>query len=55
MYEVADRFYVHLIPQAKELVERASKDGRAKEAKAVGEVIAAILARPEHQWFVSKP
>ncbi|MEK7475656.1 MAG: multiheme c-type cytochrome [Candidatus Coatesbacteria bacterium] len=41
MYEVADRFYVHLIPEARELAK-----GNAK----VNAVIDAILARPEHAW-----
>ncbi|MHC5022187.1 MAG: multiheme c-type cytochrome, partial [Planctomycetota bacterium] len=37
MYEVAERFYMELIPQAREVVEHAKHD--------------AILARPEHAWF----
>ncbi len=51
MYEVAERFYVELIPQARELAVHA-KDNGDKDAH--DEVIAAIdeiLARPEHQWF----
>jgi len=51
MYEVAERFYIELIPQAREIAEHAEKAGRAGAADAVNEVIEAILARPEHKWF----
>ncbi len=51
MYEVAERFYMELIPQAREKIEHAIKEGHAEQAKAVNDVIEAILARPEHEWF----
>ncbi|MGQ4807580.1 hypothetical protein NKDENANG_00934 [Candidatus Entotheonellaceae bacterium PAL068K] len=51
MYEVADRFYMKLIPQARELTAEASRQGRTAAAEAVKQVVDAILARPEHQWF----
>ncbi len=51
MYEVADRFYMALIPQARELTAEAIADGHADRGQAVNQVIEAILARPEHQWF----
>ncbi len=51
MYEVAERFYMELIPQARELVHEAELDGKADNAAAVTKVIEDILARPEHQWF----
>ena len=47
MYEVAERFYMELIPQARELAEH----GHAAGAEAVETLIAEILARPEHEWF----
>lgn len=50
MFEVAQRFYQGLIPQARELLRDAAQSGKAKEALAVNEVIDAILARPEHAW-----
>ena len=50
MYEVAERFYMGLIPQAREIVEHAREDGRAEQADAVSAVIEEILARPEHEW-----
>jgi hypothetical protein len=51
MYEVAERFYMQLIPQAREIVEHARQKGKTAEADAVGTVISQILARPEHAWF----
>lgn len=50
MYEVAERFYQGLIPEARELVDHARKDGKAAQARAVLRVIEEILARPEHKW-----
>ncbi len=50
MYEVAERFYMELVPQAREIVEHAREEGKAAEAQAVEDVIEEILARPEHVW-----
>ncbi len=46
MYEVADRFYMQLIPQARELADHAPPAAAA----AVRAVIDGIIARPEHAW-----
>ncbi len=51
MYEVAERFYMELIPQAREMAEHGKTSGNAKGAQAVLTVIDEILARPEHAWF----
>jgi hypothetical protein len=51
MYEVAERFYMQLIPQARELAEHARGEGNETAAGEVLTVINEILARPEHQWF----
>lgn len=51
MYEVAERFYQQLIPQAREIAEHAEQEGKASEAEAVRRTIDEILARPEHQWY----
>ena len=51
MAEVADRFYMHFIPQARELAAHAEKEGNLEAAKAVNQIIDETLARPEHQWF----
>jgi len=55
MYEVAERFYQQLIPQAREIARHAEESGKSAEADAVRKVIDEILARPEHQWFEEPP
>jgi hypothetical protein len=55
MYEVAERFYEELIPEARELAAEAAAHGKKAEADAVNAVIDAILARPEHAWAQSEP
>lgn len=50
-FEVAERFYQELIPQARELADRAEQVGNAAAADAVRRKISEILARPEHDWF----
>jgi hypothetical protein len=49
-FEVADRFYKELIPQARELAKHARESGKGDAAKAVDGVVDATLARPEHKW-----
>lgn len=51
MFEVAERFYIHLIPQARELAHKAEEEGNVEGAKAVLKAIDDILERPEHEWF----
>ncbi len=51
MYEVAERFYMQLIPQAREAAERGREAGLAEAADRADAVIDGILARPEHAWF----
>jgi hypothetical protein len=51
MYEVAERFYQELIPEARELAQHAQEEGQTEAAAAVRETIDAVLARPEHKWF----
>jgi hypothetical protein len=51
MYEVAERFYMELIPQAREIIQHAREAGRGGAARAVERVVQGILARPEHVWF----
>ena len=55
MFEVAERFYMQLIPQAREIARHAEADGKADAAKAVKAVIDEILARPEHVWSATRP
>lgn len=51
MFEVAERFYMHLIPEARELCDHAEQKGQSAEAASVRQVIDEILARPEHLWY----
>ena len=51
MYEVAERFYQELIPQARELAEHAAESGNEEASEQVEQVIDEILQRPEHEWF----
>jgi hypothetical protein len=51
MFEVADRFYMKLIPQALEICAHARENGQAAAADAVSAVIDGIMERPEHQWL----
>jgi hypothetical protein len=53
-YEVAERFYTELIPEARELAEHAAEHGKKAEAKQVEDLIMSILNRPEHMWFLGK-
>ena len=51
MFEVAERFYMELIPQAREMADHAAHEGKRRQARAVHATINEILARPEHAWF----
>ena len=51
MYEVADRFYMSLIPQAREVIHLALSSGKKDQAGAAQKALDGILARPEHKWF----
>ena len=53
MFEVAERFYMKLIPQAREITKHAAESGKNDQAEAVNAVIDEILSRPEHQWLES--
>jgi hypothetical protein len=51
MYEVAERFYMQLIPQAREIADEARTHGKPAEADKVEALVGELLARPEHAWF----
>ena len=50
-YEVAERFYQEMIPQARELADHAEEAGNTEAAEVVRNAINEILSRPEHEWF----
>ena len=47
MFEVAERFYVELVPQTRELAAHTGGAG----GQAINQVLNEILSRPEHAWF----
>ncbi|CZF83030.1 Hydroxylamine oxidoreductase precursor [Grimontia celer] len=51
LYEVAERFYIELVPQFLEVVEKAAHNGNQEGAERARAVLADILARSEHAWF----
>jgi len=51
MFEVAERFYMELVPEVRELTRAGRARGNAAGAAAVDRVLDDILARPEHRWF----
>jgi hypothetical protein len=53
-FEVAERFYEKFLPEVAEVTEHAVKAGKPSEAKAVNDLVKAILARPEHAWKSAK-
>ncbi|HET7827141.1 MAG TPA: multiheme c-type cytochrome [Anaeromyxobacter sp.] len=54
MYEVAERFYHALVPEARELAAKAAAAGKKAQADAVNAVIDGILSRPEHAWYLQE-
>jgi hydroxylamine dehydrogenase len=51
MFEVAERFYVEMVPQYLEVVEKAEHAGNKEGAERARKVLDEILSRPEHAWF----
>jgi hypothetical protein len=54
MYEVAERFYHGVIPEARAITQAAAASGKKAQADAVNAVIDGILRRPEHAWFLKE-
>jgi hypothetical protein len=53
-YEVGHRFYMELIPQAKELAHKAELAGNKSSAEKVTKKLDEILNMPDHRWFIGK-
>ena len=51
MYEVAERFYMEMVPQIREIIDHARKEGQGEAASQVERLLDEVLARPEHAWF----
>jgi hypothetical protein len=54
MYEVAERFYMSVIPEAREIARQAAEAGKKEQADRANATIDALLARPEHAWFLEE-
>ncbi len=55
MYEVAHRFYMEWVPNIKEIIEKAEKAGKHKEAKVIKNYLDnEIMTLDGHEWFVGK-
>ena len=54
LFEVAERFYMELIPQYNEYIEKAEKAHNEKAAKALKKVLNDVLESEDHRWFVGK-
>jgi len=51
MYEVAHRFYIELVPEVREAIEKARHDGNQAGADAVQALLDEILSSELHRWF----
>ncbi|WP_028864052.1 multiheme c-type cytochrome [Psychromonas aquimarina] len=54
MYEVAERFYMELIPEFEEILHKAEVAGKKEQAEAGRKMLEEVLSRPEHAWFTGK-
>ncbi len=54
MYEVAHRFYMEMVPNIRELIEKAEKTGNHEGAKKVQALLDEVLNSPDHRWFIGK-
>lgn len=53
-FEVADRFYMEMVPEVKELIELAREDGKSEQADKVESLLDEILNSEMHKWFIGK-
>ncbi len=54
MYEVAHRFYIEMVPEIREIIERGEKNGNHEGAKKLNALLDEILNSPNHRWFLGK-
>ncbi len=53
-FDLAENFYTKMVPEIKELIEKAKRNGNAKGAHAVELVLNETLNSEMHQWFLGK-
>ncbi|MGZ8320916.1 MAG: multiheme c-type cytochrome, partial [Telluria sp.] len=52
MFEVAENFYMKLIPEARAVTAAAGRAGKAAGARNADAAIDEVLRRPEHEWLL---
>lgn len=53
-FEVADRFYTEFVPEVKELIEKAKKNGNTASAEKIEKALNEVLNSELHKWFTGK-
>ncbi len=53
-FEVADRFYTEFVPEVKDLIEKARKDGKKESADKVEKLLTETLESDMHKWSIGK-
>ncbi len=53
-FEVADRFYMELVPEVEELIADGKKHGKTAQANKVQALLDDILNSEMHKWFLGK-
>lgn len=53
-FEVAERFYTEFVPEVKELIEHAKKDGKKESAEKVEKLLTETLESEMHMWSIGK-
>ena len=53
-FEVADRFYMEMVPEVEELIAEAKKHGKTAQANKVQALLDDILNSEMHKWFLGK-
>jgi len=54
MYEVAHRFYIEMVPEVREAIEKARHEGNTVGADAVQALLDEILSSELHRWFLGE-
>lgn len=53
-FEVADRFYMEMVPEVEDLIDEARKSGKHAQANKVQKLLDDILNSDMHKWFIGK-
>ena len=54
MYEVSRNFYMKMVPEVREVIEKARHNGKNKEADKVEALLKEILNSEHHRWFLGQ-